>query len=341
MNSRERFLTAVQCGSLERPPVWIMRQAGRYLPEYRKLKESYSFTEMVKSPELATEVTMQPLRRYDLDAAILFSDILVIPEALGQPYHFRDGGGIGMDFILETKEQIEALDEKNTGDKLLYMGKALESIRATMGMDKALLGFGGSPWTLAAYMTEGGSLKNCSRLKHLFYEDRSLFETLMEKVTTALIDLFKMQIAHGADALQLFDSAGAFCSACDYHEMSVKWMQKVIDAMPADYPIIIYAKGMAHHSTSLIAAGAKVLSVDWTVDLPQFHSALPEGIAVQGNFDPSILDGTAERTRIEATRLLDSMRGKNGHIFNLGHGILPSAKPENMAALIETITQYR
>ena len=141
MNSRDRFLTAVQCGKLERPPAWIMRQAGRYLPEYRKLKESYSFTEMVKSPKLATEVTMQPLRRYDLDAAILFSDILVIPEALGQPYHFRDGGGIGMDFILETKEQIEALDEKNTGDKLLYMGKALESIRAEMGMDKALLGF--------------------------------------------------------------------------------------------------------------------------------------------------------------------------------------------------------
>ena len=341
MNSRERFLTAANCGELERPPVWIMRQAGRYLPEYRKLKESYSFTEMVKSPELATEVTMQPLRRYDLDAAILFSDILVIPEAMGQPYHFRDGGGIGMDYILETEAQIDALDEMGTAEKLIYMGHALESIRKTMGNDKALLGFGGSPWTLAAYMTEGGSLKNCSRLKHLFYENRPLFEKLMEKISTALIDLFLMQIAHGADALQMFDSAGAFCSACDYDEMSVKWMRRVIDAMPENYPMIIYAKGMAHHSSALIGAGAQVLSVDWTVDLPKFHAVLPNGIAVQGNFDPSILDGTAERTVIEATRLLDSMKGRKGHIFNLGHGILPSAKPENMAALVETITNYK
>ncbi|MGJ8671966.1 uroporphyrinogen decarboxylase [Rubritalea sp.] len=341
MNSRERFLTAANCGELERPPVWIMRQAGRYLPEYRKLKESYSFTEMVKSPELATEVTMQPLRRYDLDAAILFSDILVIPEAMGQPYHFREGGGIGMDYILETEAQIDALDEMGTAEKLIYMGHALESIRKEIGHEKALLGFGGSPWTLAAYMTEGGSLKNCSRLKHLFYENRPLFEKLMEKISTALIDLFLMQIAHGADALQMFDSAGAFCSACDYEEMSVKWMRRVIDAMPDNYPMIIYAKGMAHHSTALIGAGAKALSVDWTVDLPKFHSELPKGIAVQGNFDPSILDGTAERTVIEATRLLDSMKGRNGHIFNLGHGILPSAKPENVAALVETITNYK
>jgi len=318
-----------------------MRQAGRYLPEYRKLKESYSFTEMVKSPELATEVTMQPLRRYDLDAAILFSDILVIPEAMGQPYHFRDGGGIGMDYILETEAQIDALDETNTAEKLIYMGNALKSIRKEIGMEKALLGFGGSPWTLAAYMTEGGSLKNCSRLKHLFYENRPLFEKLMEKISTALIDLFKMQIEHGADALQMFDSAGSHCSACDYEEMSVKWMRHVIDALPTNYPTIIYAKGMAHHSTALIGAGAKVLSVDWTVDLPNFHANLPQRVAVQGNFDPSILDGTANRTITEATRLLDSMKGKDGHIFNLGHGILPSAKPENVAALIETITSYK
>ncbi|GAA5495748.1 uroporphyrinogen decarboxylase [Rubritalea squalenifaciens DSM 18772] len=341
MTSRERFLTAANCGALERPPVWIMRQAGRYLPEYRKLKESYSFTEMVKSPELATEVTLQPLRRYALDAAILFSDILVIPEAMGQPYHFRDTGGIGMDYVLETEAQIDALDEKNTGEKLIYMGHALQSIRKEMGMEKALLGFGGSPWTLAAYMTEGGSLKNCSSLKHMFYENRALFEKLMEKISTALIDLFLMQIEHGADALQMFDSAGAYCSARDYEEMSVKWMRRVIAALPKDFPVIIYAKGMAHHSASLIGAGAKVLSVDWTVDLPNFHNALPEGIAVQGNLDPSILDGTAERTIIETTRVLESMRGHKGHIFNLGHGILPTAKPENVAALVETITNFR
>lgn len=318
-----------------------MRQAGRYLPEYRKLKENYSFTEMVKTPELATEVTMQPLRRYELDAAILFSDILVIPEAMGQPYHFRDGGGIGMDFIIENAAQVDALDEHNTAEKLSYMGAALRSIRGVIGNEKALLGFGGSPWTLAAYMTEGGSLHNCSGLKHMFYEDRPLFEKLMEKISTALIDLFLHQIENGADALQMFDSAGSLCSARDYEEMSVKWMRRVISALPKDFPIIIFAKGMAHHTPSLIGAGAKCLSVDWTVDLPTFRDSLPANIAVQGNLDPSILDGTSERVKIETLRVLDSMKGKTGHIFNLGHGILPSAKPENMATLVETITNYR
>jgi len=160
MNSRDRFLAAVNCQTLDRPPVWVMRQAGRYL-----------------------------LRRYELDAAILFSDILVIPEAMGQPYHFRDGGGIGMDFIIENEAQVDALDEKDTAEKLSYMGAALRSIRGVIGEEKALLGFGGSPWTLAAYMTEGGSLKNCSSLKHMFYEDRALFEKLMEKISTASSEL--------------------------------------------------------------------------------------------------------------------------------------------------------
>lgn len=341
MNSRDRFLAAINCQALDRPPVWVMRQAGRYLPEYRKLKESYSFTEMVKSPELATEVTMQPLRRYDLDAAILFSDILVIPEAMGQPYHFRDGGGIGMDFIIENEAQVDALDEKDTAEKLSYMGAALRSIRGVIGEEKALLGFGGSPWTLAAYMTEGGSLKNCSSLKHMFYEDRALFEKLMEKISTSLIDLFLHQIENGADALQMFDSAGSFCSARDYEEMSVKWMRRVVAALPKDFPIIIFAKGMAHHASTLIGAGAKCLSVDWTVDLPSFRDSLPADIAIQGNLDPSILDGTSARVETEALRVLDSMKGKTGHIFNLGHGILPTAKPENMAKLVETITNYK
>ncbi len=340
MNSKERFLAAIHCQPVDRPPVWVMRQAGRYLPEYRKLKESYSFTEMVKSPELATEVTMQPLRRFDLDAAILFSDILVIPEAMGQPYHFREGGGIGMDFVIENEAQVEALDETNTAEKLSYMGAALRKIRGVIGEEKALLGFGGSPWTLAAYMTEGGSLKNCSALKHMFYENRPLFEKLMEKISTALIDLFLHQIENGADALQMFDSAGLLCSARDYEEMSVKWMRRVIAALPEGFPVIIFAKGMAHHAQTLIGAGAKCLSVDWTVDLPAFRDSLPANIAVQGNLDPSILDGTAERVRIETLRVLDSMQGKTGHIFNLGHGILPTAKPENMTAMVETICNY-
>lgn len=340
MNSRQRFLAALNCQTLDRPPVWVMRQAGRYLPEYRALKELHSFTEMVKTPDLATEVTLQPLKRFELDAAILFSDILVIPEALGQPYHFKDGGGIAMDYILDSEEKINQLDPTGTAEKLAYMGDALRQIRSEIKDEKMLLGFGGSPWTLAAYMTEGGSLKNCSKLKNLFYQQRKLFDALMEKITTALIDLFKLQIEAGADALQIFDSAGAFCCSHHYDAMSLQWIERTIEALPEDFPIIIYAKGMAHQYPHLLKTGARALSVDWTVDIAEMHDLLPADVALQGNLDPSLLDGCPETLKRETLHILDAMRGKAGHIFNLGHGILPSAKPENMAILVETIRNY-
>ncbi|MGB1873983.1 MAG: uroporphyrinogen decarboxylase [Akkermansiaceae bacterium] len=337
MTSRERFLASIRREPTDRTPVWIMRQAGRYLPEYRALKEKYSFTEMVKSPELATEVTLQPLKRFPLDAAIIFSDILIIPEALGQPYHFKDGGGIAMDYLLDSVEKINALDHSGIEEKLAYLPAALRMTRSAIGEDKTLLGFGGSPWTLAAYMTEGGSLKDLAALKTLYYSEPATFELLMEKVTSAVIDLFKMEIEAGADALQIFDSAGAFCPAAHYEDMSLKWIRRIIDALPDDYPIIVFAKGMAHQRDALVGTGASVLSIDWTVDLPSYYDTLPDHVAVQGNLDPLILSSTPEIVRQETTRLLESMRGRHGHILNLGHGILPSAKPENMGVLCETI----
>ena len=179
MNSRERFLAAAACQPLDRPPVWIMRQAGRYLPEYRALKAKSSFLEMVKTPELAAEVTLQPLRRFALDAAIIFSDILVIPEAMGQGYKFRDAGGIAMDFRLDDSTQLVRLDSTGVTQRLAYVGQALERVKAELKGEKALLGFGGSPWTLATYMLEGGSADNFERSKTIFYSDRSFFEALM------------------------------------------------------------------------------------------------------------------------------------------------------------------
>ena len=179
---------------------------------------------MVKSPELATEVTLQPLKRFPLDAAIIFSDILIIPEALGQPYHFRDGGGIGMDYLLDSVEKIDALDGSDIEEKLAYLPAALRMTREAIGEDKTLLGFGGSPWTLAAYMTEGGSLKDLAALKSLYYSEPAVFEKLMTKITDAVIDLFKMKIEAGVDALQIFDSAGAFCPSSHYSDMSLKWI---------------------------------------------------------------------------------------------------------------------
>lgn len=341
MNSRERFLAALDCQPLDRPPIWVMRQAGRYLPEYRALKEKYSFLELAQTPELALEVTLQPLRRFKLDAAILFSDILVIPEALGQGYHFRDQGGIGMDYRLDNREQIDALDPSGIEDKLSYVAKALKLISGELDGSKATLGFGGSPWTLATYMVEGGSSKNFERIKALFYSDRSAFNALMEKLVAALIDYFRMQAAAGAEAIQIFDSWGGIISGDDYHEASLQWIEQIIDAVRDEVPMIIYAKGTTPHIARQAATRPKAIAVDWTIPIQEAAQQIPADIAIQGNLDPVILDTTPEIVRHNAMRILDAMRDRPGHIFNLGHGILPSARIENMEALVDTVTNYK
>ena len=342
MTSRERFLAACACQPLDRPPIWVMRQAGRYLPEYRQLKAKSSFLEMVRTPALATEVTLQPLRRFALDAAILFSDILVIPEALGQGYHFRDEGGIAMEYRLETRAQIEALaPAEAVPGRLRYVEDALVSIKKELGGSHALLGFGGSPWTLATYMVEGGSSEEFERIKQLFYTDRGTFDALLERITDALIEYFQMQIRAGADAIQIFDSWGGIVAGADYEAASLRWIRYIVTALPKDFPVILYAKGTAPQITDQAFTGARVLSVDWTNDLAIVRRTLPGNVAVQGNLDPVLLNTTPDIVRHEATRLLDSMRGTAGHIFNLGHGIMPHAKIECMQALVDTVTGWK
>ncbi|GHC03039.1 uroporphyrinogen decarboxylase [Cerasicoccus arenae] len=338
MTSKERFLAAANCQTVDRPPIWIMRQAGRYLPEYRKLKEQYDFVTMVKTPELATEVTLQPLKRFALDAAIVFSDILIVPEALGQPYYFREEGGIGMDFRLETAADIEKLAPASVvSEKLAYIADALRLVDKEVGADKAVLGFAGSPWTLACYMVEGGSSKDFTRIKALFYEDRKAFESLMTKLASAVAELLKMQLAAGADCVQLFDSWAAACAGTDYHDMSLRWIRQIIDELPVGAPIILFAKGMAHHVDSLAASGAKVLGMDWTVDLPRMRELAPANIALQGNLDPTLLSTTPDIVHRAAKELLTSMNNAPGHIVNLGHGILPSAHVECVETLVNTV----
>ncbi len=342
MTSRERFLAACACQPLERPPVWVMRQAGRYLPEYRALKAKSSFLEMVRTPSLAMEVTLQPLRRFALDAAILFSDILVIPEALGQGYHFRDAGGIGMDYRLETRAHVDALAPASAvPEKLSYVSDTLKLLKTELGGSRALLGFGGSPWTLATYMIEGGSSDEFERIKLLYYTDRGLFDALLEKLTAALITYFQMQIRAGADAIQIFDSWGGIIAGPDYEAASLRWIRQIVAALPADFPVILYAKGTAPHLTDQAFTGVRVLSVDWTNDLAVVRRTLPANVAVQGNLDPVLMNTTPEIVRAETTRLLGSMRGMNGHIFNLGHGIMPHAKIECMQALVDTVTTWK
>ena len=341
MTSRERFLAATACQPLDRPPVWVMRQAGRYLPEYRALKGQHSFVEMVRTPELAAEVTLQPLRRFALDAAIIFSDILVIPEALGQPYKFRDGGGIEMEFRLDNRKQLDRLDPVGVQFRLDYVGKALERVKAELKGERALLGFGGSPWTLATYMVEGGSSEDYVRIKELFYTDRPFFDALMEKLTAALIEYFQMQIRAGADAIQLFDSWGGIIAGQDYEAASLRWMRAIIAALPKDFPVILYAKGVNSQLTDLAFSGARVLGIDWTADLSVVRRLVPANIALQGNLDPVLMNTTPDIVRRETTRLLESLRGAPGHILNLGHGIMPQAKIECMEALVDTVTGWK
>ena len=343
MNSRERFLAACARRPLGRPPVWIMRQAGRYLPEYRELKSKHGFLGMVRTPELAAEVTLQPVRRFALDAAILFSDILVVPEALGQGYRFRDEGGIAMEYRLDSRAQIDALAPGcEAPAKLQYVGQALKLLRRELAGTKALLGFGGSPWTLATYMVEGGSSEDFSRIKALFYTDRGSFEALMSRLCEALVAYFRMQIDSGADAIQIFDSWGGIIPGVDYEEASLKWVRQIVSALPAGFPVILFAKGTAPQLASQAACGVAAVSLDWTVDLSSAHASLPPGhpVALQGTLDPVLLNTTPQIVRRETSRLLTSMRGRAGHILNLGHGILPEAKIECVEALVDTAVSW-
>lgn len=341
MTSRQRFLAALACQPLDRPPIWVMRQAGRYLPEYRALKTRHSFLQLAQTPELALEVTLQPLRRFALDAAILFSDILVIPEAMGQGYHFREEGGIAMDYRLESRSDIDRLDPNGVPERLAYVEQALHLVRQQIGHTKALLGFGGSPWTLATYMVEGGSSKDFEKVKSLFYSDRPLFDRLMEKITRALIDYFHMQAKAGADAIQIFDSWGGILAGEDYHDASLKWIQRIIDALAGTVPIILYAKGTSPHLERQAAAAPKAISVDWTIPIAEAAQRIPAHIAVQGNLDPVTLSSTPEIVRQKAKQILQAMAVRPGHIFNLGHGILPTAKIECMEGLVQTVMSHR
>jgi uroporphyrinogen decarboxylase len=335
MTARERFLAACARAPADRRPVWLMRQAGRYLPEYRALKGKHSFVEMARRPALAAEVTLQPLKRFALDAAIIFSDILIVPEAMGQPYYFREEGGIAMQFPLDSAGEIEKLDAHNVAERLQYVGDALRLVRREIDEEKALLGFAGAPWTLAAYMVEGGAPAASPAIAQLARTEPAVFETLMKKLTRAVAACLRLQVEAGADAVQIFDSWGALCPPELYAEWSLRWIREIIAALPPRTPVILFAKGMAQQVDALKGSGATVMSLDQSVDLPAFRRANPE-VVTQGNLDPALLEGEPAEVRAATAALLKSVTGP-GHIVNLGHGITPRAKIECVAALVETI----
>ncbi len=340
--SRERFNRAARCLPVDRPPVWLMRQAGRALPEYRKLKETYTFVQLCQNPELAVEVTLQPVRRFGFDAAILFSDILVIPEAMGQTYHFKETGGVQMDFAVTSKADIEKLSVERVVERLSYVDKALRMLRKELGDQTALLGFTGSPWTLATFMMEGASVPKYSRALQLFREDKKTFFGLLEILTAAVTAYLKMQIATGIDALQIFDSHGGHLAPTEFQEASGRWTNEIIAHLGGKVPVINFSLGTHGNWPDLINSGANILGIDWQTDLAEARKIIPAQLALQGNLSPAhIAESTPEVVAAETKKVLETMRGRPGHIFNLGHGLTPGAKLENIAALVETVKAFK
>jgi uroporphyrinogen decarboxylase len=320
--------------------MWLMRQAGRALPEYRALKEKHTFIELVQTPELATEVTLQPVRRFGFDAAILFSDILVLCEGLGQPYQFRDRGGIQMEFLLNTAADVERLQVGRVTERLQYVAKALPMIKRALAGQTALIGFAGSPWTLANFMIEGGGVKEYTKAKSLFYSDPKLFSQLMDKLTRAVSAFLQLQIDAGADAVQIFDSLGGLLPEGSFGAASAEWIKQIVGSLKSQVPVIVFSKGVHGNWRELIATGANILGVDWNVRLADVGKAIPAKVGVQGNLDPFLLTTTPEIVAGETTRILREMGGRPGHIFNLGHGVPPNAKLENIGSLVETVRNY-
>ncbi len=313
-----------------------MRQAGRALPEYRAVKEKHSFVEIVQTSELATEVTLQPIRRFGFDAAILFSDILVICEALGQSYSFREAGGIEMAFPVSSAGDVQRLNVNGAIERLNYVDQAVRMIRRELDPNTALIGFSGSPWTLANFMMEGGSSREFVQAKRAMYAEPALFESLCQKLTDVIVDYLNMQIAAGVDAVQIFDTLGGTLSGNQVEEGSLRWIREIVDRLDKSVPAIVFSKSTRDWN-ALVKTGGNVLGVDWAESLPSIASQLPSNVGVQGNLDPTVLETSPEVAIRETKRILEDMKDRDGFIFNLGHGVRPSSQVEMMQAVVETV----
>lgn len=339
VTGQQRLLAALACERTDYPPVWLMRQAGRALPEYRKLKERYTFLELARTPELAAEVTLQPIRQFGFDAAIIFSDILVIPEAMGVGYRFRETGGVEMDFAIRDVSDIEKLSVDGVVERLSYVTDAIRLVKEELGDETGLLGFAGSPWTLANFMLDGGSAKEHTGGLKLFRENRGAFETLCEKLTEAVTRFLSAQIQAGVDALQLFDSVGGLIPDPDFEAASGVWMREIIAGLARQVPVIVFSKG-TRDWMSILKTGADAIGVDHGISLTEVRRKFPERPSIQGNLDPECLvNETPEQVSARVVALLDQMRGRNGYIFNLGHGLPPATRLENVQAILDTVRE--
>ena len=339
----DRLIRALKRQSVDKTPIWIMRQAGRYLPEYRKVRAEVSgFIELCQTPELVCEVTLQPLRRFDLDAAILFSDILVIPQAMGMDLGFATGEGPVFSERLKNQQMIDALKQPIIEEELGYALQAIKLVQHELAGKVPLIGFVGSPWTLATYMVEGGSSKNFSKVKEMLYAAPEMLHHLLDKLATVAIDFLKAQIKAGVQAVQIFDSWGGVLTPRAYREFSLKYMQKIVTELGADeatkqVPIILFTKGGNLWLKDIADTGCHAVGVDWTINIADAREQLAAKAALQGNLDPNVLYASEERIHQSVARILAEYGEHNGHIFNLGHGIHPGIDPEKVRFLVDTV----
>lgn len=341
----DRLLRALRRQSVDTTPVWIMRQAGRYLPEYRATRErAGSFLALAKTPELACEVTLQPVRRFDLDAAIVFSDILTIPDAMGLGLHFVAGEGPQFEHPLRSAAAIEKLGVPDM-DSLRYVADALSLTRRELGGKVPLIGFSGSPWTLACYMVEGRGKNDFPHARALLAEQPALAHRLLETLAQSVIAYLRMQVAAGAQVLMLFDSWGGLLAPEPFTEFSQRYIAIIAqalhdDAAAADVPLIVFSKGANASLESLSDSGCAALGVDWTISLAEARQRVGDRVALQGNLDPAILREDAQTIQREAAAVLDSFGNGPGHVFNLGHGITPDIDPDKLGILIDAVHSY-
>jgi len=340
----DRFLRALMKQPVDRTPVWMMRQAGRYLPEYRATRaQAGDFMSVCSNPELACEVTLQPLDRYpQLDAAILFSDILTIPDAMGLGLYFETGEGPKFKKTLRTAKDIEALPVVDTKKDLGYVVDAVSTIRRELNGRVPLIGFTGSPWTLATYMVEGGSSKDYRRTKAMMYNEPEVFHILLDKLVQSITGYLNEQILAGAQAVQIFDSWGGALSHNAYIEFSLNPMKRIIDGLIKEHegrkvPVIMFTKGGGQWLESMANSGATALGLDWTTDIGQARQRVGGKVALQGNMDPAVLYAKPERIRQEVSAILESYGSGTGHIFNLGHGVTPEVDPAHAGAFFEAV----
>jgi len=337
MARNDRFLKACRKEPVDCTPIWMMRQAGRYLPEYREIRSKYSFIEMCKTPELVVEVTLQPIRRFELDAAIIFADILLPLEHMGIDFEFTKDDGPQIKNPVRTMKEVERMRSFDVEEKMDYLLNSIKLVRKELDGKVPLIGFSGAPFTLASYIIEGGGSRNYIHTKTMMYTKPETWHLLMEKLVDMVVKYLNAQIKAGVQAIQIFDSWVGCLSPSDYEEFILPHQKKLIENLDKSVPCIHFAFGASHLLKYVKEAGGDVIGLDWRINIDEAWKILNYEPAVQGNLDPAALYGSKDYIKKRVSDILNRVENRNGHIFNLGHGILPTVPVENAKYLIDLV----